>query len=70
MIQDQLTAQYDYDGYFYTGTIIETSRQQCRRWVEDLGGFITTKELRKEVERFADAEGMTKTKNYQLTTLQ
>ena len=57
MIQDQLTAKYDYEGYFYTGTIIETSRPQCRRWVEDLGGFITMDELRKEVERFADAQG-------------
>ncbi len=62
MIQDQLTAQYDYDGYFYTGTIIETSRPQCRRWVEDLGGFITMEELRKEVERFADAQGYDKNK--------
>ena len=53
-IQDQLLEQYDYDGYFYTGTLIETSRPLCEHWVYDLKGFVTFEEMAKTAERYPD----------------
>lgn len=54
-IQQEIQSQFDMDGYFYNGTIIETSRPQCRKWVNM--GFIEFKELKKEVELWKNAKG-------------
>lgn len=56
-IQDELTKKIKYDGYFYLGTIINTSRPQCRHWVNNLHGFITFEELEKEVQKWKSSQG-------------
>lgn len=57
MIQQQLSTQYEYDGYFYTGSIIETSRIQCVHWVNDRKGFITFEELREDIPKYKNQSG-------------
>jgi len=57
MVQQQLSTQYEYDGYFYTGSIIETSRIQCVHWVNDRKGFITFEELREDIPKYKNQSG-------------
>lgn len=56
-IQMRLKEKFKYDGYYYGGTIIETSRAQCRHWVEDLGGFISFEQLKKDIPKYKDNSG-------------
>lgn len=56
-IQDELTKKVKYDGYFYLGTIIKTSRPQCRHWIDDLHGFLTFDEIKKEVAKWKNSAG-------------
>lgn len=57
MIQQQLAGQYEYDGYFYTGSLIETSRIQCVHWVNDRKGFVTFEELKEDIPKYKDQSG-------------
>lgn len=56
-IQKELASEFEFEGYHYVGSLIETSRPQCRHWVDGLNGFIEFKSLASEVEKWKNARG-------------
>lgn len=49
-IEAELAKLINYNGWAYVGTLVEQSRPQCIRWVNDLNGFISKENLPSEIE--------------------
>lgn len=49
-VNQRIMDRFDLDGITYIGSIIETSRPQCRRWADDLNGKIFIKKPSLEVD--------------------
>lgn len=54
-VQKLLVDEFKFDGYYYVGSLIKTSRAQCRHWVDGLNGFIPMDVLAGEVDAWKDS---------------
>lgn len=49
-INAQIAVQFDLHDIRYVGGLVEDSRKQCVRWVEELGGYIPADRLQAEID--------------------
>ena len=49
-VNAQVKVQYELNALRYVGGLVEDSRCQCRRWVEDYGGLLTDEILPEEIK--------------------
>lgn len=49
-INQKIALDFGMNTWLYTGSILKTTRPQCRRWIEDLKGVIPFSELQSEID--------------------
>lgn len=50
LIQKKISTEFEMKWYRYSGSLIETSRPQCERWVEKFGGWLHESEFAQQIE--------------------
>ena len=58
-INQQIKVQYGLEAVRYVGGLLEDSRPQCVRWVEDFNGYLTDEQLENEIKwAYSNGQGM------------